>query len=419
MGSNTSGETKDLRKITLGEFVRLQRGYDLPAAARREGSIPIMGSAGISGYHEEAIANGPGVTIVRSGVGSMGVVCFSPVDFWPHNTTLFVTDFLGNDPRFAYYLLQTIDFRKYNSGSAQASLNRNNIYSIEMDVPDPAQQQAIARIFGCLDDKIELNRQMNETLEAMARAMFRSWFVDIDPVRAKVDGRQPDGMDAATAGLFPDKFEDSPLGPVPMGWRVGKFYEVVTLSRDGINPGDYLNEVFDHYSIPAFDEGRMATMETGAAIKSNKFAVRREAVLLSKLNPRIERVWLPFPDSTRRSVCSTEFLVLYAKAPFSREFLAGLVSSTPFQDVFITLVTGTSGSHQWVQPDSLLKMDTVIPEKEVVGRFARFNHPIQARIAGNTKESVDLAAVRDALLPKLLSGELQILSAETLIGATL
>jgi type I restriction enzyme S subunit len=157
--------------------------------------------------------------------------------------------------------------------------------------------------------------------------------------------------------LFPDKFEDSPIGPIPKGWRVGKFNDIVTLSRDGINPGDFPAEVFDHYSIPAFDEGRQAKREIGEAIKSNKFVVKPDAVLLSKLNPRIERVWLPFPDGRCRSVCSTEFLVLYAKDPFSREFVAGLVTSTSFQEVFVTLVTGTSGSHQRVQPDSLMGMD--------------------------------------------------------------
>src|SRR3954469_23086686 len=144
---------KGWRTITLGEFVRLQRGYDLPAIARREGSIPIMGSAGISDYHDQAGAKGPGVTIGRSGVGSMGFVCYSPVDYWPQNTALFVADFLGNDPRFAYYFLRTIDFRRYNSGSAQASLNRNNIFTIPIEVPDPNQQRAIASVLGLLDDK--------------------------------------------------------------------------------------------------------------------------------------------------------------------------------------------------------------------------------------------------------------------------
>ena len=120
---------------TLGEFIRLQRGHDLTAAEQRPGVIPVMGSAGPNGAHSQARAQGPGVVIGRSGA-SIGRVHYSDVDYWPHNTCLYVTDFLGNHPRFAYYLLQTLDLAGFNSGSAQPSLNRNYIYSIRVCVPD-------------------------------------------------------------------------------------------------------------------------------------------------------------------------------------------------------------------------------------------------------------------------------------------
>jgi type I restriction enzyme S subunit len=339
--------------------------------------------------------------------GQPAVVLSPQVCFWR------AIDGNSIDSRFLFYLLKSdafqasLDAVKTQGSMAADYVSLSDQRRFRLTLPPIEEQRAIGYLLGGLDDKIDLNRRMNETLEAMARAMFRSWFVDFAPVRAKADGRQPDGLDAATAKLFPDKIEDSALGPMPKGWRVGKFKEIATLSRDGINPGDFPTEVFDHYSIPAFDEGRQAKREIGEAIKSNKFVVRPEAVLLSKLNPRIERVWLPFPDSICRSLCSTEFLVLHPKDPFGREFVAGLVSSTPFQEVFVTLVTGTSGSHQRVQPDSLMGMDCVIPERGVVERFARLIQPIQARIAGNRKESVTLATIRDALLPKLLSGEVR------------
>src|SRR5437016_1020387 len=125
------------RATTLGDVVVLQRGHDLPAQDQRPGAFPIMGSAGQNGTHHIAKARGPGVVIGRSGVGSMGVVSYSPVDFWPHNTTLYVTDFLGNDPRFIYYFLGQLNLRAYDSGSAQASLNRNFIYPIPVLIPEP------------------------------------------------------------------------------------------------------------------------------------------------------------------------------------------------------------------------------------------------------------------------------------------
>lgn len=176
--------------MKLGEFVTLQRGHDLPEPQRKPGKIPVIGSFGITGYHDTATTKGPGVTVGRSGA-SFGVVNYSAVDFWALNTALYVNDFHGNDEKFTYYFLKSIDFQRYNSGSAQPSLNRNFIHPIPIKVPPLDEQKTIAHILGTLDDKIELNQQMNHTLESIARALFKSWFIDFDPVRAKIDGRQP------------------------------------------------------------------------------------------------------------------------------------------------------------------------------------------------------------------------------------
>jgi type I restriction enzyme S subunit len=124
--------------MKLGDFVSLQRGHDLTEPERRPGNVPVMGSAGMNGTHDTARAKGPGIVVGRSGA-SFGQVHFSPTDFWPHNTALYVTDFRGNDPRFAYYLLKSIDFSGYNSGSAQPSLNRNFVYPIVIEAPHPAE----------------------------------------------------------------------------------------------------------------------------------------------------------------------------------------------------------------------------------------------------------------------------------------
>ena len=159
-------------ETTLGDFVTLQRGHDLPDSNRRPGNIPVIGSAGITGYHDTALAKGPGVTVGRSGA-SFGVVTYSPVDYWPHNACLYTIDFHGNDERFAFYFLKSLDFSSFNSGSAQPSLNRNFIHPLKIEVPEPPEQRAIAGILGALDDKIEVNRRMNATLESMARAMFQ------------------------------------------------------------------------------------------------------------------------------------------------------------------------------------------------------------------------------------------------------
>jgi type I restriction enzyme S subunit len=214
---------------TLGDVLTLQRGFDLPAQDRIPGPYPIIASTGEVGSHNENMVRGPGVVIGRS--GSLGGGQFITRDFWPLNTTLWVKDFQGNDPRFCFYLLTSIDFGKFNVGGAVPTLNRNHIHPLPVYVPrDVNEQRAIAQILGMLDDKIELNRRMNETLEAIARALFKSWFVDFDPVRAKAEGRDP-GLPKPLADLFPDSLESSELGEIPKRWRVAPLDSVLVLQR--------------------------------------------------------------------------------------------------------------------------------------------------------------------------------------------
>jgi type I restriction enzyme S subunit len=159
---------------TLADVVSLQRGHDLPVANRRSGSVPVIGSAGPTGYHNAAIKPGPGVTVGRS--GSLGVATWVPEDYWPLNTVLYATDFHGNDPRFVYYLLRSLDFRGFNSGSVQPSLNRNFIAEIAVRVPPKDEQAAVGAVLGALDDKIDHNQHMREELFDLASAMFYAAF---------------------------------------------------------------------------------------------------------------------------------------------------------------------------------------------------------------------------------------------------
>jgi len=286
------------------------------------------------------------------------------------------------DNWFLKYLLQSAlvqdQLKSRASGTTVLGIKQSELRKINLALPPIDEQRAMAHVLGALDDKIELNRRMNETLEAMARALFQNWFVD-----------------ATQAGL-------------PKGWHEGKVSDLATLSRDGMNPGEFPTETFDHYSIPAFDEGRMPKPEAGDTIKSNKFIVSPRCVLVSKLNPRIPRVWLPDLRGTNRAICSTEFLVTTPKPGVSREFLFCLFTNETFGGVFTTMVTGTSGSHQRVKPENLLGMDAVIPPHSLIQNFTEMTAPLLERVNHNIAESRTLAALRDALLPKLLSGELRV-----------
>lgn len=326
-------------------------------------------------------------------------------------------------PKYAYYALQEM----YQSGRAGSyehhSTGISNFqfeYFLDEErvaLPPLPEQYAIAELLGALDDKIELNHRMNATLEAMTRALFQSWFVDFDPVRAKLDGRLPVGLDPATATLFPDSFHGSEVGPIPMGWRVGKVSEVADFGRSSINPGDFPSETFDHYSLPAFDEGRKPKEELGYAIKSNKLIVTPRSVLLSKLNPHIPRVWLPNLHATRRSVCSTEFIVASGRSAYSREFLYSLFTSAAFASTYGSLVTGTTGSHQRIRAESVQEMSVALPPLPLVEAFTKIANPLLELANQNIEQSRSVATLRDSLLPRLLSGELSMLGAQEVTRA--
>ncbi len=400
---------------TLASVLSFSNGKSSPD--RADGlPYPVYGSNGVIGFAQGANADPD--TIVIGRVGSYcGSLYFSTKKCWVTDNAIRANALGDNDARFLLYLLQTLDLNQWRAGSGQPLLNQTILGAIPASVPEPKEQRAIAHILGTLDDKIELNERMNETLEAIARAIFKSWFVDFDPVRAKAEGREPPGMDAETVALFPDAFEDSITERLPKGWRTGAVAELADLSRDALYPTDFPSETFAHFSIPAFDEGRVPTVETGDQIKSNKFVVFPDSVLLSKLNPRFPRVWLPLVDRPQRAICSTEFLVALPKRPATRSYLYALFSSGHFLDRFATLVTGTSASHQRVKPSDLLSMSVVVPTAAAVERFTSIANPLYLRTQAALKESLALAALRDALLPRLLSGQLRVKYAEKLVEA--
>ena len=231
MTTQGSAAVHGWREVTLGDVLTLQRGFDLPETERVPGSHPVIASTGPVGTHHAAAVQGPGVVIGRS--GSLGGGQFINADFWPLNTTLWVKDFHDNDRRFCYYLLKSLNLADFNAGSGVPTLNRNHIHPLPVRIPPLPEQRAIAHILGTLDDKIELNRRMNATLEEMARALFKSWFVDFEPVRAKMDGRwrrgeSLPGLPAEHYDLFPHRLVDSALGQIPEGWEVRGLDSIAT-----------------------------------------------------------------------------------------------------------------------------------------------------------------------------------------------
>lgn len=399
------------REITLGEFVRLQRGHDLTVTDRRPGVVPIMGSAGQNGFHDTALAKSPGVVIGRSGVGSMGVVTYCTTDFWPHNTVLYVTDFLGNNERFTYYFLHHLNLRRFDSGSAQASLNRNYVYPIRIRVPNPAEQLAIAHILGTLDDKIELNRQMNKTLEAMARALFKSWFVNFEPVRAKAESRDT-GLPKDVADLFPDSFEDTQLGKIPKGWSVLPFADTVEVIGGGTpktSVNHYWNGDIPWYSVvdaPSYTDVFVIATEkqiTRAGLVNSSTRLLPEGATIISARGTVGKLALVGVSMAMNQSCYG--LRGIETGPYFTYFTA--------RNLISVLTQRSHGSvFDTITRETLAGVSVIAPPSSISNAYEYMAAPLMQRIKANLKESHTLAAQRDTLLPKLLSGELPAHQAE-------
>jgi type I restriction enzyme S subunit len=316
------------------------------------------------------------------------------------------------DHTFASYYLAHSDVQEWVArhavGATMPNLNTSILSSLPFVLPPLETQKAIAHILGTLDDKIELNRRMNETLEAMAQALFKSWFVDFDPVKAKMEGRHPEGMDAGTAALFPDKLVESELGLIPEGWEVGSLKKVAKLETTTVKPFNEPGRNWEHYSIPAFDAGKLPLNETGDEIKSNKYAVPSNCVLASKLNPQFPRVWLPKVQKTESAICSTEFMPFVPKVSSDRPFLYELFRSSRMQEEIINKATGSTGSRQRVKPKEIAVLPIVVPTRPVLDAFNILALPLHDKEASAIESSGHLGKVRDTLLPKLISGELEV-----------
>ncbi|MFN8187797.1 MAG: restriction endonuclease subunit S [Gaiellales bacterium] len=359
----------------LGELTENFDAIRVPVreADRRAGPYPYYGASGIVDHVDGYLFDGEYLLIAEDGENlrtrQTPIAFLARGKFWVNNHAHVVRGNELAETRYLAYALGAVDVGAYLTGSTQPKLTQAHLNRIPVPAPPRDLQTAIADVLGALDDKIDLNRRMNETLEALAQVAFE----DVAPDEV-----------AATVG------------------------DVVTLSRASIVPMESLEERFDHYSIPAFDEAAMPANDLGSEIKSSKVLVPPDAVLISKLNPRFPRVWLPAVSSGPRSVCSTEFLVARPRPPFTREYVFCFFRSTGFQEVFRTLVTGTSGSHQRVKAEHMLAIPAAIPSAPAIEAFTATATPLLERVALNRRESRTLAQLRDALLPKLISGEIRV-----------
>ena len=375
------------RASTWGDEISLEYGKALRGYDTDHGGYQVFGSNGPIGWTSSPLAPGPGVILGRK--GAYRGVQFSRDPFFVIDTAYYVVPKSALDMRWLYYAIQHYRLGEIDDGSPIPSTTRSAVYVVRLDVPPLDEQRAIAQALGALDDKIESNRRMSETLEQIARTLFKAWFVDRT---------------------------DSPPDVVPGEWLDVPLSTIAEVHRDKWDPGAEPDVSVQHFSLPAYDAGRWPIHEPGRAIKSTKALVPAGSVLLSRLNPRIRRVWLTDVAPDVPAVASTEFLVLTPKPPFGRAFVYLAVSADDFQGTLVSRATGTSGSHQRVRPASVLDVPVPGPPEHLLAAFEPVAGGLLDRLQICARESQTLAALRDALLPKLISGDLRIPDAERIVS---
>lgn len=328
------------------------------------------------------------------------------------------------NPQFLRYWLispqmQALMLSWADSGGTRKALTKGMIESFEIPCPPLDEQKAIAHILGTLDDKIELNQQMNRTLEAIARALFKSWFIDFDPVRAKLDGRQPAGMDAETAALFPAEFEDGgAIGKIPKGWKVKPIGEAVK-TIGGATPSTSEPAYWEGGTIPWSTPKDLASLSSPVLLDTDRCITEqglqkissgllpKGTLLLSSRAPigylAIAEVPLAINQGYIAMICDQELSNHYVLrwAQTNMDIIEGRANGTTFMEI----------SKKNFRPIPVL-----VPEQQILKIFNKQAELVHQQVVNNLRQNKNLTSIRDVLLPKLLSGEIRVKEAEKIVA---
>ena len=397
----------DWRECALGDVIELKRGYDLPKQERHPGSVPVVSSSGVTDHHSAAKVRGPGVVTGR--YGTLGQVYYVEEDFWPLNTTLYVRDFKGNYPRFISYFLRGLDFLAYSDKAAVPGLNRNHLHKASIRFPtNLSEQRAIAHILGTFDDKIELNRRINATLEAFTSALFVSWFVDFEPVRAKAEGRDP-RVPKPIADLLPPNFESSELGKIPSGWIVRSLDEIARF-MNGLVMQKYPPE--GGRSLPVVKIAQLRSDNLNGAdlasadIDSN-YIVHDGDILFSWSGSLECVLWAGGEGALNQHL----FKVTSATHPRWLSYLGIHLHLDGFRHI----AAGKATTMGHIQRHHLSAAKLAVPSRDLLNAMGAVFEPLVESTWHRNVQSRTLAVMREMLLPKLISGDLRIKDTERLI----
>lgn len=319
--------------------------------------------------------------IIISARGTVGELSMIPFPMAFNQSCYGIRAKEGIDSTFLYYLIKhsVRKLKAMTHGSVFDTITRDTFANIDVAIPDIEMQQRVAKMLANIDDKVENNQRINNNLEQQTQAIFKSWFVD---------------------------FELN-YGIMPSDWKVSQLGSIAKISTEVFSPAKNPNVEVEHYSIPAYDEKRYPVFETSNGIKSNKYRLSSNSVMISKLNPDTKRIWRPYCISDN-PICSTEFIVYEPINPLNRDFIYSIIDSIGFSAFLCSHTTGSTNSRQRATPSVTLTYDIIVPDEKTIQAFCSIVSPMYDTIENNIKENQKLAETRDKLLPKLMSGELDV-----------
>jgi type I restriction enzyme S subunit len=316
------------------------------------------------------------------------------------------------DQMFIYYQLKSEHFSNYVISKAQGSANQasitlDSIFSYEIHWPSAFERKAIVNILAALDDRISLLRETNTTLEAIAQALFKSWFVDFDPVRAKAEGREPEGIDAETAALFPDSFEESELGLVPKGWRVGKLSDLAKLNPESWTNKNHPDTVLYVDLANAKDNciGNITQYNFYSAPSRARRVLRYGDTIIGTVRPG-NRSYAIIHNAPANLTGSTGFAVLRPIIAMNTEFLYFAATADVSIDYLAHVADG--GAYPAVRSEVVANLNVVIPPAEIILAYHLVVQSLLESVSENHQKIQSLATIRDMLLPRLVSGQLRL-----------
>ncbi|MGX0125274.1 restriction endonuclease subunit S [Staphylococcus hominis] len=383
-------------EYNLKDLVEIKYGKNQKHVKNPHGKYPILGTGGVIDLADQYLYDKPSVLIGRK--GSIGKVKYIDKPFWTIDT-LFYTKINETKvlPKFLYYKLSMIDFNYYNEGTTIPSLRTETLYRIKLDLPHLSAQKKVINTLGTIDNKIEINKKIIANLEELSQTLFKHWFVDFE---------FPDenGNPYKSSG---GEMIDSELGKIPSNWKIYKLKDIASHKKETFNPKKSEEVTVKHFSLPAYDNEEQAIEEEVNKIKSNKWIINNNCVLFSKMNPDTKRIWLPVINNKKLNVASSEFVVMESPNNKVNSFIYNICLNSQFIDYLKANTTGSTNSRQRVKPTIAVNYKLAV-EDSIVKKYSEIITPYMEKMKTLRSEIGKLTQLRDTLLPKLMSGEIEI-----------